>query len=479
MPQARRDAQAGSSSHRPAPSPSTGAERAGIRRLAALAGNRAALGVVQRATFRVSKFEQPAPVGFSAEAGNGPGGRILSVGLGANVPHFEAEAEVEGVGEDQDLADWSVGFIQTVLSDERRAVYPTPNGDAILHQWLPGPTKDGRGDPWYKQDEAKAFTDRDRESLTVRSGGDTPKFHVPLSMRAHAATGDHEAVVSSTEGESRFGLWLAAKRGDDVRPLVEVQWRTGYASTIDPVNATATGGAGSGASAGPPGPAPANPPWLLTGAPANESSRQEVIGADANAYDSSLPATPNLRARPGDHVAVHPGAANRANISYGENFVTSIDFARKDQWVLRVLGETAIKGAAAYQLTIVESRTTDDRGHDVSLLASELTPTNVPAPAGVRIGDPPLAPAIDLGIGDVVTVSPGQTFSVDLFEAGQTESVDTVTGAHAVRNGWRAEVIGVLDDENVRIRISASSTEYEVGNEATIGKRYLVLNQEG
>lgn len=455
-----------------------------IAELGSSVGNTVMRRLIQRATFKVKDFEKPADVPFSYLAQNEAGlGKMLTVGLGKEEPSFDAKATVEGTGEQGDLDKWSVGFVQTVLSDRRQALYPGRRGRAVFEQWLDGPTKDGSGDPWYKSVNAKPFTDPDHQEIVVDSGGDVPRFSLPLVLPAHKATDYEELRATGAEGRTNFGLWLAVKRGDVVRPLREVRWAVGYGSKIDAKQGTAQGDGDAGAKSGSPGDAPAQPEWLLKGTPANDSWKRRIVGWDGTVYEDVLlpaPGAPVAVLVIGDHAELHPDAPTRTGIAVGStDTFTTTALARMNHWRVKILGiipPTKESPVGSYLVQVLESTPdTEHLNQPVELRADEIrkaAPAPVSPPAPV---DPATLPPADLKVDEEAPVADVKAPAFELMNAAGVQ-VDWVLASEAAAKKWKVQVVRVVAGAlpNYEVIVVFSTDKDEVGCTATIPGSLLV-----
>ena len=120
-----------------------------------------------------------------------------------------------------------VGFIQTVVSSTRSAVYK--KGGAVVAERIQGgptaPTRDARGDrdfkPFYSGSQALNNT----SPVVEISLGDQPRFESPVEFAG--------GKIAETRGKDVFNTAVGFKRGDTIVKLHPIEWSVDWDASLD------------------------------------------------------------------------------------------------------------------------------------------------------------------------------------------------------------------------------------------------------
>jgi hypothetical protein len=146
--------------------------------------------------------------------------------LVASAP-YGATGKVEiGGGTDAQAREWEAGFLQTLLSSDRRFNYFNSNRRvASLVAPVPTPTRDEAPvpprPPWYNPNEVRRFTKTGSTEYVKLT--DDPRWDVPWQTPATVPV--PQGTLETSDGTDRFCLWMVA-RHTRTHDRVFLNWAT-------------------------------------------------------------------------------------------------------------------------------------------------------------------------------------------------------------------------------------------------------------
>lgn len=173
-----------------------------------------------------------------------------ATGVGISSQTYTATGTVEATGPKSRVANWDVGFLQTVYESSRNFYYKSSARTKSSDVCTVLPVRDGDTliQPWYGMETVSSFlaASPDTQSSTMQdTPGTSSSWDDPVS--GEADTLDH------TDGRDVFRSWLAVRNRTDFHKkyLRFADWRVDYSTTVDttqPVGSRVTAGGAAGAS---------------------------------------------------------------------------------------------------------------------------------------------------------------------------------------------------------------------------------------